>query len=422
MMLLRAAFVGLLLAVASGEPLRQPIKEHVVDVEQHKIIRRQVESELPDRDKTSWLEIKSHGFQVRKVGEAEDVPDATNADAYEVVGAGTEHFNGVYMPSTMPNPAATKCTGLVWDLAKDGKFHFMYNTDGAWVLGIRTNGQAVQAYNGADGGVCSPETITWTSVNAAYGAQPSSVIKRVAADITTAAPTTAAPTATTAAPTAVNGGPASTDETMYMLVEGSGIQLFDGVYYKTALDVVDQGDPKQPNSDCHRTWAKDGSTNTEYILFFRTPNWVFQSDIAGVKKRPYMGSDNGQCQPNATFAEPPAGTAISLNPNLPTAAASPGGGVRPTVVCPPKGWSPFTTTTTTTAVIVVVVANTTAAPARVWINVTDSPVVEGNTTTAAPVSTTNTDYDIKAKGNQGFSRWWLPRVVLPLSLVLALKE
>lgn len=419
MMLLRAAFVGLLIAVASGEPQRQPTKEHSADVEQHKIIRRHVESERPERAETSWLEIKSHGFQVQKVGgEAEDGADASNLDAYEVVGAGTEHFNGVYMPSTMPNPATTKCTEVVWDLAKDGKFHFLYNTNGAWVLGIRINGQAVQAYNGADGGVCTPETITWTAVNAAYGVQPSSVIKRVAADITAAA--TAAPV--TAAPVTANGGPISTDETMYMLVEGSGIQLFDGVYYKTALDVVDQGDPNKPNSDCHRTWAKDGATNTEYILFFVTPNWVFQSDIAGVKKRPYMGGDNGQCQPNATFAEPPAGTGISLNPNLPSAATSPGGGARPTVVCAPKGWSPFTTTTTTTPVITVAPSTTPAA--RKWINVTDvnGNIVLSNTTTAAPASTTNTDIDIKAKGNQGFSRWWLPRVVLPLSLLLALKE
>lgn len=337
------------------------------------------------------------------------VPDALAA--FEVSGAGVDAFNGIYMiEPAETNTAGTACTSLVWDMRKNDVLYALWNS-GSWQLMQR--GQSA-TYNGADGGSCEPESASWASVAPAGGAAPT-VTRKTAADYTTPAPT----------PVPYVGAPTPAPMTQeYFVVAGAGETGFNGVYYRTPLLVQDQR--------CQATFAKGGASNTDYTLAFFcavpgqspciTGNWVLQSLINGVQSRPYYLQDGGNCNPETG--------AWAVKPDTPASMTA--AGTAPTVELSFTA----TTTTTTTTSTTTKAANTTTQTRSLYVfttTTTTTPCVSNATYTCpptaaptpsplteAPTTTTNSDFNVKAKGNRGFSSWWL-RLLLPIVAAFALR-
>jgi len=356
------------------------------------------------------------------------VPD--NLAAFEVSGAGSSNFNGIYfIDPSQPNSVAGACCTLTW--MKQGSTELLYNT-GAWVLSGRVGSTMTDVYNGPDDGTCAPETASWATLDASGGTTPT-VARRTASLYTTTTTTTLDSGGTSGGATTggtTSGGTTggtSTAAASYYVVTGAGIPGFNGVYYETSLLCVSE------DCRCERDFAKDGPDNTEYTLDFNSailgPNsrgmWYFQHKTgtgtgdceAPDCEQTYWGEDDGSCSPEKTAFVAKMGT-NALATCDPTTVVRTG--------CPVVSYSLTATTTTTTTTTTMGDTTTTTRSLYVFTTVTTTTGTELNTTqgaaeTTSTLSTTNSDnLGVKLGSNRGCSLWWL-RLLLPLSLVGALE-
>jgi len=298
--------------------------------------------------------------------------------AFQITGAGLADFNGIYLPSDMEN-SQKACTSLTWQMGSGENLHLLYNLNGAWILDHR--GQA-PSYNAPDDGSCTPETAAWAAVGSEAGSAPTSLLRKTAATYTEAALRTEVS----------NSTPTAGAEPIYFVVTGAGIPGFNGVYYMTPLEVVDQR--------CERTWAKDGPRNTEYTLNYNNM-WYFESIIGGQSNRAYVAQDDGSCSPDTAFSGPPSAGGRGV-------ASKASDGAVPVVV---RSLTATTSTTTTTTVDMAVADAAAAAAASNLTKAQPDPVASAPTRRRRRRRT-------KSAGLPVASPWWL-RFFLPLSLGLA---